>query len=60
MVVCLLLFANIGPYLLQRKADRRDGIAASPAVLPGEVALPTTKLAGDESIKKLGRPAALG
>jgi hypothetical protein len=47
LVVCLLLVANIGAHLLQRKPDCRDGIAASPEVLTGEVALPTAQLAGD-------------
>ena len=47
LVVCLLLCTNIGAHVLQLKAHRRDGVAASPAVLTGAVALPATKLASE-------------
>src|SRR5437016_9150320 len=47
LFVCTLLITNICAYLLQFKANSRDGIPSRPEVLAREIALSSTKLPGN-------------
>ena len=47
LIIGGFLVSDVGPNLLQLKANGRDGITTSPEVLAREVAVATAKLTGN-------------